>query len=259
MSGTLWVEWSYKPEDYFEGPFEQDLGQYQLALESGRATATLSGESYDADPAIIDRIFDHVYALFLGAQVNDHKSFSISRSGRRMVRERDDGGRDVFLQAHMAGLLVTAGKVDLIVTDAAGNIIVDTKAERIRERGEIAQLAARYRLQDPTTASILDSYASAVREPDSELVRLYEIIDALRRRFGTEEKAIATLGLSGNKWKILRKLANSEPLNQGRHRGSHIGQLRDATSAELNEARSVAKLLIRTYLEYLDSNAGGQP
>jgi hypothetical protein len=41
------------------------------------------------------------------------------------------------------------------------------------------------------------------------------------------------------------------PLNQGRHRGKKVDELRDATDVELSEARTIAEELIRAYLNHL--------
>lgn len=94
-----------------------------------------------------------------------------------------------------------------------------------------------------------------MNDPDDELGHLYEIRDALSRKFGgSDERARSTLGISLKKWSNFGKLCNHEPLKQGRHRGEHE-TLRDATDAELSEARGTAKAMIEAYLKYLDITA----
>ena len=48
-------------------------------------------------------------------------------------------------------------------------------------------------------------------------------------------------------------LFNNEPLRQGRHRGKSGSALRDATEAELTEARRIALAMIEAYLRHLDT------
>lgn len=83
----------------------------------------------------------------------------------------------------------------------------------------------------------------SIRDPNNELIYLYEIRDALSRKFGNSDKAISVLDIPKTKWKDFGKLCNYEPLKQGRHRGQHAA-LRNATDIELSEARETAKTII---------------
>jgi hypothetical protein len=62
------------------------------------------------------------------------------------------------------------------------------------------------------------------------------------------------MGLNATDWSRLGRLANSEPLKQGRHRGKSAGGLRDASESELVEARNIARSFVEAYLMYLDKN-----
>lgn len=106
--------------------------------------------------------------------------------------------------------------------------------------------------------SLLNSYKAAVKDPDNELVHLYEIRDALHRKFGNDKAALSTLekfGLTRNNWKDFGNLANKASLRQGRHRGQNDGALCDATDDELFNARRIARTMIEAYLRYLDETA----
>lgn len=91
----------------------------------------------------------------------------------------------------------------------------------------------------------------AVVDPNNELVHLYEIRDALAKKFGREGACCKVLHFSSSQWSRLGRLANSEPLNQGRHRGKSLGKLRDTTEAELQEARNIARNFVEAYFAYL--------
>lgn len=60
------------------------------------------------------------------------------------------------------------------------------------------------------------------------------------------------IGISASEWSQFGKLANDEPVREGRHRGKNIGPLRNATADELNTARKFTKKLILEYLKLLD-------
>jgi hypothetical protein len=93
-----------------------------------------------------------------------------------------------------------------------------------------------------------------LREPGNELIHLYEIRDALSTKFGGERGVrAALLGISSSDWSMLGRLANDEPIRQGRHRGHHAGALRGATETELAQARAIARRMIDAYLRYLET------
>jgi hypothetical protein len=96
----------------------------------------------------------------------------------------------------------------------------------------------------------LSSYSRAVSDPRNELIYLYEIREALSKKYGGEAKAIVALGISKNRWKRLGILANVEPLEEGRHRGKDEIR-RAASSQEIQEARNITRELIESYVRTL--------
>jgi pimeloyl-ACP methyl ester carboxylesterase len=92
------------------------------------------------------------------------------------------------------------------------------------------------------------SFNALGKDPDNELVHLYEIRDALTERL---PDARTKLGITRSEWSRFGQLANDEPLRQGRHRGTNVGNLRDATEGELQEARRIARKMIEAYLGLL--------
>ena len=95
-----------------------------------------------------------------------------------------------------------------------------------------------------------------MRDPNNELVHLYEIREALSTKFAGENAARSALGISSSQWARLGQLCNNEPLWQGRHRGKTGGALRDATEGELTEARGIARAMIEAYLQHLQASTG---
>lgn len=84
----------------------------------------------------------------------------------------------------------------------------------------MADLIEKYR-GDTLVGSLLNSYEAAINDPANELIHLYEIRDALVAKFGKEKAAKQTLGINKDQWDIIGRVANSEPLRQGRHRGKN--------------------------------------
>ena len=133
--------------------------------------------------------------------------------------------------------------------EAAGNVLHDTKAERIAEHTAMLDAVAPKIPLSSTLRGLLMSYSRAVSDPSNELVHLYEIRDVLATHYGGEQNACAALQLSRSEWRRVGVLANVEPIEQGRHRGEHVVGRRDATDAELEEARAIVRKWIRAFAD----------
>jgi len=148
-------------------------------------------------------------------------------------------------------LKVSTFSPDITISHKDGTYY-DSRKERIEKKAYLANLAEKHGSQDSIARSILESYCISISNPDNELVYIYEIFDTLAKRFNGATEACSELELSKSRWSMLGRLANNEPIKQGRHRGKYPGILRDVTEAELKEARDIAQTFIIAYLQYLD-------
>lgn len=244
MLAPLILEWSYTPSDFFEGPVSYTDMNYTVHIENGCAIATFVTDQPDS---VFPIVHNELEACFLGAQTIRNRPFQLSNYSS--TRKRPDGISHISVSMGET-VHATIGAVDIVTRDAAGNVKSDTKADRIRATSEMAQLAAKH-INNPVAAALLKSYNRGINDPSNELTHLYEIRDALSTKLGGEKNACSVLNISRNEWSRFGKLANDDPLHQGRHRGESIGQLRDASEAELAEARGIARKMILAYLKHL--------
>ncbi len=123
----------------------------------------------------------------------------------------------------------------------------DSKAERIASE-EIA-LISLIQKPSPLLAKMVDSFGRSFDDQANALVlvHLYEIRDAVAKHYGSESAAISALGVRKEEWKRLGRLANDEPLLEGRHRGRGELPLRHASETELREAREIARRIIQAF------------
>ena len=155
------------------------------------------------------------------------------------------------MELESASLKISANPIDTLVTNKDGHIVQDSKGERLIKTRTFAELAVKHRSSDKLLNSLLNSYDTAVRNPNRELVHLYEIRDALSKQYSGESGAREQLGITSQQWKRLGQLCNDEPLRQGRHGGRMGKDLRDATQEELAEARDIGRSMIEAYLHTL--------
>ncbi|HDH04928.1 MAG TPA: hypothetical protein ENH01_04345 [Nitrospirae bacterium] len=250
MEDIVILEWKFSPIDYFEENICIKRDAYIITITSGTIEAQIRPEIYDNDKSILDRLHNALNDRFIGVQMLSHKPYELSKAS--MYRLHPDGRKDITIFAEPCVIKMTIGEVDFIVKDKDKNVISDSKKKRIQKKIESAELVEKYRQKDAFLASLLKSYSNAVNDPDNELVHLYEIRDAVAKRFKSESNAKHALGISGTRWSRFGKLTNDEPLKQGRHRGKNPGVLRDATEEELKEVRDIARNIIEAYLESLN-------
>lgn len=255
VADIVGIEWTFTPLELFEERIDIDSEGCSFTIESGRVTARapFAGGTPEELRSYCNEIHQRLDALFLAAQMLAHVPCTLSRPGSIKCL-RADGRVDAFAFPDGAVIVMATGSVDVQTTDAAGNVITDTRRDRIVSRRTLAARAAAH-VSDDVANAILRSYAAAVNDPRNELVHLYEIREALSTRFGGEQPTRKVLGISGGDWSDLGRLACYEPILQGRHRGEHPGTLRAATAAELAEARKICRDMVGRYLAYLDSQA----
>jgi hypothetical protein len=232
------LEWLYQPQDLFEAAYRCAESEYDLLVEDGRALATLKTPQDPVDEQLEKRIAERLDAILRVRQLRKHQSYKLQ--GPR-VYQHGGGVKNVAIKVGSDAVAISVGQVDTVIRDGAGNVLRDTRAERIAEHTAMLDSIAPKLARSPVLRELFNSYSRSISDPSNELVHLYEVRDALVAHYGGEQNARAALCISGSEWGRLGRLANAEPLEQGRHRGDHVTGRRDATAAELEEARSIVQ------------------
>jgi len=108
---------------------------------------------------------------------------------------------------------------------------------------------------DKTLIALLESFDAAVHDPNKELVHLYEIREALRTKFGSENGVREALAITESQWSRFGRLCNDKSLAQGCHSVKNVGTLRDASEDELTEVRKIAQVIIKAYMQFLEAKS----
>ena len=249
MSTQELFEWEYSPPNYFEEPIEVVRDDYRITISPGKVEAWVASNTFAENPAIRGEMHAYLHDQFLGVQLMEFRPYELSDSRRTCIHV--DGRRDAFIELKGVAAVAAGGTVDIRITSADG-AVYDTKEERIASKRRLADLVQLHRSSNPALAAMLTSFENAIRDPQNELVHLYEIRDVLSVEFGGKSNAITTLGLTSAAWSKLGQLSNDEPLRQGRHRGKSGAALRDATQTELQDAREIARSMLSLYLNHLE-------
>lgn len=247
MEPDFVIAWSFTPVDYFESNVEVPTSFGIVRISEGRAELNVPSDGPTAVTEVALAAHNELQAAFRGARVISHRPYSLLNPSVSQTHE--DGRRGAWAFGELPVVSVIACRGDAVGRNEAGEVISDSRAERISDRAHMAELAARH-ANDVMAQKLLQSYAAAADDPANELVHLFEIVDALERRYGSRKKAASILKLTRDELGLLGNLCNA-PLKQGRHRGVTLQGLRDATTDELSAAREAARRAIEAYLRTL--------
>jgi hypothetical protein len=243
------LEWRFVPDDFFGESIASTREGYVLSLSNGKAEARIDGARFAADESLREQIHRELVSRFAAAQLLRHQPYELH--GPVTINVRTDGTRDMSIELRGAVCVITGGIVGVRMTDPIGDVVFDSEQVRREEDRSFVDRVAGHST-DPLMYTLLNSYKAAVRDPDNELVHLYELRDALATRFGGDREARTVLKVSAREWSRFGQLCNEAPLRQGRHRGKASGTLRDATEVELVAARAFGRTLLDGYLDVLD-------
>jgi hypothetical protein len=232
------VVWTYRPADFFEAPYRHQATEYDLLIEAGKAVAVLRVAQDPVEARLEDSIRTLVESVCAIRQLQVHRKYDVEGP---TFYQHGGGHQNVAIRIGSAEIVTVAGQSDIIVRDAAGNVVRDTKAQRIAEDTSMLELLAPKLAHSSSLRSAVASYSRSVSDPSNELVHLYEVRDALKKHYGGEDKARVALNITRPEWQRLGVLANVEPLEQGRHRGNHATGRRSASESELQEAREIVR------------------
>lgn len=249
MATVLEIRWEFTPKTLFEEKLSCEVEGCTITFDDGVVLASLPLEPGQARSPQREAIGSYVESLFLGAQVVEQTPYDLGHPSLFIVG--DDGSRGCIIEAQTGHIRLTGRRADLRYTRPDGTV-VDTRRDRIDRKHRIANAAARYGSSEEALARMLRSYRCALMDAHDELIHLYEVLDTLKSKFGTQAEAQRKLGVPKPKWSRLGRLCNDLPLRQGRHRGQVQQPIRDATSAELDEARRLAAEFIEAYVDHLE-------
>ena len=253
MEAKYVIKWTYTPKDYLEEARDIKEPYYRMWINNGEVRVEVNEDDCSDPYEMLKQIHASLNSRFLGIEVLTNKPYTLSEP--TMEKELPDGRKNYFLQPKNVTMRMEVGSPDIFIKDKNGNIIADTRLDRINKQQSFSDLVEKYDSKDSVLHSMLVSHHNALSDPDNELVHLYEIRDALRTKFGGKKQALKALGITKNDWQRLGDLACVEPLKQGRHRGQQAGNLRDATQEELDEAQTIAQRMIEAYLNYLENQS----
>jgi hypothetical protein len=125
------LEWPYRPADFFEARYCWQTDDYKLVPDAGIVLVTLSRPSGPIDAGLQGRITKKVKALFLVRQLLIHRTFELGPM--RVYQHKPNGKKSISIGVGGVIAFAAVGQGDVVVCDASGAVVRDTKSERIAE------------------------------------------------------------------------------------------------------------------------------
>lgn len=241
------LRWGYSPEDLFFGAETFSVPHGALTLASGTAVLVLRAPMDPVSELIIEQGRDAVHAILMGALLVSRRPCRLNESVT--THQVSDTGVSSHIIAGSGALVARSATVAVSVQVHDKFRVLISNSEQLQRQAMHESILAIHPkiMRSATLRSLLQSYERSIEDSENELVHLYEIHDALKVHFGSQAQAEAAFPGAATNLRTLGKFANFLPLAQGRHRGSHAGNLRPATVQELGDMRSAALALIRGF------------
>ena len=244
---TVTLEGTYSPADYLQDVVLNRPG-YTATLKEGRIEVVFQDPEPLPDPDLQAAVTREVSTVFQTHMILTGQPWQMT--GLTLNRHYPDGTRDIWVNAASSFTVGSPGGLNIIIQDAEGNIIKDTKSEHLAYeqgfRDQVLQHA-----HDQVLQGLIASFTRAVNDPADRMIHLYEIRDALQTHFRGKKKSKKELGLTEKEWSDLGYIADKEPIEESRHRGQHLSR-RPATDDEQSRAFACARRMIKLYIEHLD-------
>lgn len=239
------LEWTYEPINFFEESMSLSHEMGSIDVSSGRVRGEFPPSCFDEGESFRTSTHRFLESVFLAQQIQTHQAYTLMQSS--IAREYPDGRRDYSISVHSAVMVMTAGTVDTVVRDADGNITSDSKAERLAQQEKFRIAVLQILPKDIALKRMLQSFRNALTDNDNLLVHLYEVRETLIAEYSQSKAAQDAVGVSNQDWSNFGRLANDNPLFEGRHRGKHAN-LRKATREESAWALGFCQRLIEGYV-----------
>lgn len=246
-TATTVIDWAYEPKDFFEEKCSVAFADGSIAIEDGLAIGEFGGSYYADASNFRDAAHAQLEAAFLAQQVHAKRPYSLK--GSSIALKHADGRQDISVFfAETLSISFAISSADFVHFDGNGNVVQDTKADRLKEQAQFREDVARLLPSDPTLRRMLQSFRNALNDRENLLIHLFEIREALGSALGGEKAVRETVGVTERDWRKFGVLANNAPLLEGRHRGKH-SDLRAATQAEVTWSLDFAQSVIDGYIQ----------
>lgn len=243
------IEWTYMPKSFLEDTHELGFCDNIIHFKHGLITLEMNEKMIKLHHDLISDAEEIIKKYLDGISIQSHCIYKLSRKATKYL---DENGQIKKLSVGIisVGSGSSAGNLDIQITEKGGTIRYDSKKERIAKNKFWGKLTSDVKAEDQV---LLRMYSNAIKEPENELIHLFEILEYISEKFGGRDKARKKLSILKSDINTFATIVNDPHIKEGRHRGKKADKLRRASPEELKFARRIAKKLMSKYLKHQQS------
>lgn len=248
MSSVALLEWSYLPTNLIGSAQKFEALGASFVIQNGSARAQMDESTFRLAPGMKQKLLAVIKARV--APFEHLASASLDFRDRPALTITHDDGRptEIHLEAH-AGIRI-ADYLHFQVIDKNGVVTFDSELDQLASAEANAELLARHATDDVLSRLLL-SLAQSRKDRDNEFTHLYEILEALAARFGSNHNICGALGINLPHVRDFHRICNT-PSTVSRHRGLAKSPLAEPDPAQYSFARSFAWELVMAYGSWLE-------
>ena len=134
------LEGAYSPTDYLEEPVTLERPGYTTTIKEGRIEVAFHDPEPLPDFNLQNAISREVSQVFQAQMILTAKPWEMT--GLTLKRRYPDGTADVWVNASSVLAVASVGGISVVIKDADGNVIKDTRAERLTEHRAFRGISA---------------------------------------------------------------------------------------------------------------------
>ena len=123
-----------------------------MTIADGQVQAKIDSAMYQRNPNMRGVLHEALNDRFLGVQLLTHRAYELSSS--TMTRVHPGGRREILCEGETGRYVASGSTADFRVTDKDGNVIADSKRDRVDEKKRLAKSSTgRFRRMNSMSAS----------------------------------------------------------------------------------------------------------
>lgn len=242
----IYFQWEYTPANYFEQEVRIDANEFSGFIKDGTVQVHPKPGSVISDE-LRELVAEEVKVCFQTRKMLKRAPYNLN--GPVVCTETVSGTKRIMFTTVVDTAI--SGSIDFTVVDSEGNVISDSKKERIERESHFLDKVTRGAGRSKLVRALVQSYSNSVDDSANELIYLGEISEALEKEFGKISLVAKVLGVEQDRIGRLYNLSSKDGISTGRHRGRRITSLSKPPQEEISRAREVAKELIAAYASFV--------
>ena len=139
MNNKIELEWSYTPINFLESDQELNFNGTKIQFSKGKVVIFTDKNTLQKNLFFVTNAENTVKNYLNGVSIQHHSAYKLSRKNTKYFNEDGSVSKSITVQT-ITHKLTLSSNIEFKITDNDGNIIRDSKQERIQKEKRFASL-----------------------------------------------------------------------------------------------------------------------